>query len=201
MSLLSAHDRVVLVGLKDETLSGQVGTVLRLDTITGLYAVKVGIRQVAVKPANLMTRQKQFKKSSRLRRYGNACWRPECRFVHDDEGARVAHWASHWRSLHSCHVCVENASCGLVNHDDVAMDTVHCDGLSNNHSTLAIQSSAALFPEIANELQQRTEDAQIRLKSSEQQLHGIQKQLDELGKRVDSLDDGFPGDCFCISEK
>ena len=98
-TLFCAGDRAVLVGLQDAALNGQIGKVLRFDSKTSRFAGRVGVKTLAVKPANLLSKSKNNMSSLKLCRYGGRCRRPNCHFHHEDRAGRASLSAAHWQAL------------------------------------------------------------------------------------------------------
>ena len=94
---------VVLVGLQETKLNGVQGIVVKHCSDSKRWAVQIGERCIAVKAQNLVV-AKELQRS-KMCRYGERCWRPDCHFSHPCEESRANKWANHWQS-----VCKASAS-------------------------------------------------------------------------------------------
>ena len=105
------------MGLEDKELNGKQGKVGKFDQTTGRYAVFIGARNLAVKPANLEALKSSVRKALKLCRFGMSCWRPDCCFVHENENERASHWLRHWNSLCAADNKVVGSSLLAQRHD------------------------------------------------------------------------------------
>ena len=98
--LWQTGSEALLCGLQDPHLNGKHGVILGHCPENSRWAVQVGERCVAVKEDNLKPVDGcKNGKDRRMCRYGDRCWRPNCRFSHRCEQARSEKWAKAWSTL------------------------------------------------------------------------------------------------------
>ena len=100
-SSLSAGSRVAIVGLTScAQFNGQRGTLRKFDLSALRWEVNiddVGFKKLRAE--NLKVDVVQQVRKRRLCKYGDACYRPGCWYVHDNAQQRCEHFANVWNVL------------------------------------------------------------------------------------------------------
>ena len=175
---LRVKDAVTLTGLKDDASNGQRGEVVRYDSSTGRYGVKVGAKTLGVKPCNLLALHNKMHSRARFCRFGSKCWRPHCYFVHDDEDSRIEHWATVWEKRRSaCDV----KTCDAQSADKVDLSFSTC----GDESHLCEQCD----PDLASSEDGETLDGlKMAVSAHAQSISASSDHLSDLKARLDALD-------------
>ena len=172
-TLFCASDRVMLTGLKEEHLNGKIGEVVKFEAETGRYGIKVDGRRIAIKPHNLLALKTLKKKPVKLCKFGRACWRPDCHFVHEDEHSRAAHWRKHWQRLCACEVDPSKPS---ISQSEIGEDVIVT--LKND-----LSSQMKLLNDSVADIQ--TVKKQLAAKVAEEKVEAIEKRLDALASDLE----------------
>ena len=188
--------RVVICGLHGNlaaSLNGSTGLLKRFDNSCGRWEVDTataGFKKV--KPVNLLPLNDQqmpgedniavvphpltIRRRSKLCRFGQTCWRPDCHFVHGNEEQRCDAWARLWAQEP---ISASSASETAVSLKD-SLPRLQAD-LSSHKARLETQS--------AQLLQFKGEVAELQAKCEQYDASSNNQRVDDLEQRIATMGD------------